>query len=41
NFSAFSPFSKMVLTFNMLLGRLEIFPIIVLFSPGSWKKNVR
>lgn len=41
NFSAYSPLSKMVLTFNMLLGRLEIFPIIVLFSPGSWKKNVR
>lgn len=41
NFSAYSPLSKMVLTFNMLLGRLEIFPIIVFFSPGSWKKNAR
>lgn len=39
NFSAFSPFSKMVLSLNMLLGRLEIFPIIVLFSPNLWKKN--
>lgn len=41
NFSAYSPLSKMVLAFNMLLGRLEIFPIIVFFSPGSWKKNAR
>ena len=41
NFSDYSPLSKIVLTFNMLLGRLEIFPIIVFFSPGSWKKNVR
>ncbi|MBE6608290.1 MAG: TrkH family potassium uptake protein [Ruminococcaceae bacterium] len=41
NFSAYSPLSKMVLSFNMLLGRLEIFPIIVFFSPSSWKKNVR
>ncbi len=39
NFSAFSPLSKMILSFSMLLGRLEIFPIIVFFSPGSWKKN--
>ncbi len=39
NFSAFSPFSKIVFSLNMLLGRLEIFPIIVLFSPNLWKKN--
>ncbi len=39
NFSAFSPLSKMILAFNMLFGRLEIFPMIVFFSPGSWKKN--
>lgn len=41
NFSGFSPFSKMVLALNMLLGRLEILPMIVFFSPASWKKNVR
>ncbi len=41
NFSAYSPLSKMVFSLSMLLGRLEIFPIIVFFSPGSWKKNVR
>ncbi len=39
NFSAYSPLSKVVFSFAMLLGRLEIFPIIVFFSPGSWKKN--
>ncbi len=39
NLSGFSPFSKVILSLDMLLGRLEIFPIIVFFSPGSWKKN--
>lgn len=38
NFSAFSPLSKLVLTFNMLTGRLEIFPLLVLLSPYTWKK---
>lgn len=33
NFSTFSDFSKIVLIFDMLIGRLEIFPIILLFSP--------
>ncbi len=37
NFSAFSPFSKLVLIFDMLAGRLEIFPMIVLFSRSVWK----
>ncbi|NLJ89975.1 MAG: TrkH family potassium uptake protein [Clostridiales bacterium] len=39
NFSQFSGFSKLVLSMNMLLGRLEIFPIIMLFSPSLWKKG--
>ena len=38
NFGIFSNFSKIVFIFNMLLGRLELFPIIVLFSPS---KNLR
>ncbi len=38
NFSIFSPFSKLVLIFDMLVGRLEIFPILALFSPYTWKK---
>ncbi len=40
NFAAYTDFSKIVLSFAMLLGRLEIFPLIVIFSPHSWiKKN--
>ena len=39
NFSGFSPFSKVLLSVNMLLGRLEIFPMLVLFTPGVWRKN--
>lgn len=37
NFSIFSPFSKFVLMFDMLAGRLELFPILVLFMPATWK----
>ena len=36
NFSAYSPLSKFVLILDMLAGRLEIFPILVLFSRGTW-----
>ena len=39
NFSGFSPFSKIVLIFDMLFGRLEIFPMMTLFSLSAWKKN--
>lgn len=39
NFSALSAFSKIVLSADMLIGRLEIFPMLILFSPASWKKN--
>ena len=39
NFSAFSPFSKLVLIFDMLAGRLEIFPLLLLFTPSVWKKR--
>ena len=38
NFSFFSPLSKVVLTLAMIIGRLEIFPILVLFSRNTWKK---
>ncbi len=38
NFSIFSTFSKIILSFDMLIGRLEIFPILVLFSPSAWRK---
>ena len=39
NFSAYSDLSKLVLSWAMLAGRLEIFPILVLFSPGTWKRK--
>lgn len=39
NFSFFSGFSKLVLCMDMLLGRLEIFPIIMLFAPSIWRKS--
>ena len=39
NFSAFSPVSKLVLCWAMLAGRLEIFPMLVLFSRNTWKNR--
>lgn len=39
NFGNFSFLSKLVLIFDMLAGRLEIFPILLFFAPGSWRKN--
>ena len=38
NFSAYSTLSKLVLSFDMLAGRLEIFPILVLFSRSTWRR---
>lgn len=38
NFSIFSDFSKFILSLNMLIGRLEVFPLLLLFSPYTWKK---
>ena len=37
NFSFFSPFAKYVLMFDMLAGRLELFPLLLLFHPSIWK----
>ena len=39
NFSCYSPFSKLVLIFDMLAGRLELFPMLILFYPSTWKKR--
>lgn len=38
NFGSYSVFSKIVLMFDMLVGRLEIFPMLVLFSPSLYRK---
>lgn len=39
NFSHFSAFSKYVMMFDMLAGRLELFPLLVLFNPILWKEH--
>ena len=38
NFSGFADPAKLVLIFDMLAGRLEIFPMLVLFLPDTWRK---
>lgn len=38
NFSEFSVLSKLVLTFDMLAGRLELFPMLAVFTSWGWKK---
>ncbi len=37
SFNCFSALSKIILMINMLIGRLEIFPMLVLFAPETWK----
>lgn len=39
HFADFSDFSKIILTADMLIGRLEIFPIFILFLPSTWRKS--
>lgn len=39
NFSIFSNLSKLVLSANMLLGRLEFFPLLILLTPSTWRKK--
>ncbi len=39
NYSAFNHVSKIVFIFDMLAGRLEILPMLILFRPGTWKRN--
>ena len=38
NFAFFTPLSKVVLMFDMLAGRLELFPMVLLFHPTIWKE---
>ncbi len=40
NFSEFSKLSKYVLSFDMITGRLEIFPMLLLLSPATWKRSI-
>jgi hypothetical protein len=39
SFFHYSYFSKVVLTILMIIGRLEILPVFILFSPRTWKKR--
>lgn len=39
SYAVYSPFSKVVLSLAMLLGRLEIFPLIITLSPSTWVKK--
>ncbi len=39
NFSTLSTLSKLVLSVDMLAGRLELIPIVVLFAPNTWKRR--
>lgn len=39
NYSAFSDFSKIILSFAMLLGRLEIYPLLLTLTPSTWSKK--
>ena len=38
SYSAFAPFSKILLCLTMIVGRLEILPVLILFSPKTWKR---
>ena len=39
NFSIFSGFSKYILMFDMLAGRLELYPLLLLFTPSVWRRR--
>ena len=39
NYSGFNIFSKIVFCFNMIAGRLELYPLLLIFMPSAWRKN--
>ena len=39
NYAVYGTFPKIVLTLDMLAGRLELIPVMILFYPGTWKKH--
>ena len=41
NFDLFSTFSKFVLMFNMIVGRLELFPVLILLVASTWKDSFK
>ena len=40
NYAHFSVFAKLILSFDMMAGRLELYPLLIALSPSIWKKNV-
>ena len=40
SYSGFSNFSKFILSIEMIAGRLELFPMLILFNPRTWKRRV-
>ena len=38
-YANFSGFSKMVLSFEMIAGRLELYPVLIMFAPRTWKRS--
>lgn len=41
NFAFFNPLSKLVLIFDMLAGRLELLPMLLIFSPSIWRESAK
>ena len=41
SYAVWSDGAKLLLSFCMLLGRLEIFPVLMLFAPGTWRRSAR
>ncbi len=41
SYGVWSGGAKLLLSFLMLLGRLEIFPVLMLFAPGTWRRSAR
>ena len=39
SFAGYSPFSKIILSLAMLMGRLEIFPVLIALIPSAWRKK--
>ncbi len=40
SYAGFSSFSKVILSFEMIAGRLELFPILILFNPKTWMRRI-
>ena len=40
NYAFFHPLSKLVLIFDMLVGRLELYPMLILFNPKIWQETL-